>query len=233
MAGPKYPNQQLRSVSLETYFAGRFSALAGLRDVQDAFTADFPNLFVPNARDGQALDLSPYVLRSADDSKALGLAINQATFVSFAYPGFAAFVAEALPRLARTLELIGISTLNRVVYKYENAIGLSRDTDGVLPVGQIFNFPLPDGGQLDTLREVNFIWRRTWNRGQFVGHLFVEKKENQETLVAVLAAFVDPAGAAVDLRQFAQAAHDEAQAVFERMITDTFRELIRGDDDSG
>ena len=48
VTGPQYPNQQLRSVSLETFFPGRFSMLAGLERLQSRVGSELPNLFVPN-----------------------------------------------------------------------------------------------------------------------------------------------------------------------------------------
>ena len=96
----------------------------------------------------------------------------------------------------------------------------------------MLQFSLPDGGNLSDLGEINFLWNRRWRHGQVLGHIRTEKKGNQEELIVVFAAVVDPAGPASDLEKFTRRAHEKAQRIFEDMITDEFRAYIKGDDDA-
>src|SRR5687767_3717261 len=63
VGGPRYPYQQLRSVSLETYFKGRFSVTSGLERVQQRVDRELPTVMVPHAQHGEPLTLRPFQMR--------------------------------------------------------------------------------------------------------------------------------------------------------------------------
>jgi hypothetical protein len=49
MPGPRYPNQQLKSVSLEAYFPGQLSVITGLPGVQTKFRASYLSCSCPTS----------------------------------------------------------------------------------------------------------------------------------------------------------------------------------------
>jgi len=229
--GPEYRNQQLRSVSLETFFPGQFSVYSGLSAVQRELSTRMPDLFVPNAQPGYATALRPQQFRSRDRSEALAIALNQATYISFEYPGQLTFIRDAVDLLSRTLELLEISDLNRVVYRYENEIGIGRGENDVLPLNRILKMPETKWCGFDSLLAAEMEWTRAWDRGQMLTRLAVEGDEGALVLKLSLAAQVSPAGSAGDLMEYAEAAHTVARDCFDSMITDEFRAVLRGDDD--
>ncbi len=149
MTGPKYPNQQLRSVSIETFFRGRLDAAARMGDVQREVEARLPDLFVPHVRHGEAVALRPYQLRDEEGTRSLALSFNQATFVAFEYPGHEAFIAEGLEMLRVTLGLMGVEELTRIAYRYDNAFDLPRSEGGAVSLsvgGDVLSVPRsPEG----------------------------------------------------------------------------------------
>lgn len=229
--GPRYPNQQLMAVGLETFFRGRFSAQVNLPLVQKEFAERLPDLYVPNAKPGQAIALQPSQLCDEEQSRTLAIATNQASYVcKSAYPGFAAFSVEAIATLTKTLELLEIPVLQRVGYRYENEIGISRDEDELLPIDRVLSVKgLPDWCGGGRCNEVDLQFRRPWEGGSTGVRIAVEneKRDGREVLRITIVAICDPAGGVAQLRRFADAAHQEAYATFEGMITDDFREFLQ------
>lgn len=227
MTGPRYPNQQLRSVSLETFFRGRLDAPARMGDVQRAFEDSLPNLFVPNVQPGEALALRPYQLRDAPpETRSLALSFNQATFVAFEYPGYEEFRAEALDVLGKALELLGVEELTRVVYLYDNAIDIPVTKDGSLPLHLLLNLDFPDWLGSSGFAQLDLEWRRVWEHGFVMGKLFQEEQDGRVTLRMLLRAVAEPAGAATNLPELVKATHARAFELFDSMITEHFKAFL-------
>lgn len=230
MTGPQYPNQQLRSVSLETYFPGRFSMFAALDRVQDRVAGELPNLFVPNVQLAEGLGLRPYQMRNAAQTESLAVALNQATFISFAYPGYTEFSGRALELLDVVYQECGIRELDRVVYRYENEISLSR-VKGCVQIDRIMKLPLPEWcGAEQGLLDVNLGWHRNSAHGSLGFQLEIGpfSDGSGEALKITIWSMVRPAGGIEQLARCASVAHEEAKAYFEEMITDDFRKEISG-----
>ena len=220
MAGPKYPNQQLRSVSLETFFPGRLSAYAVLGQVQDAVIDRLPNLFVPNAQDGDALALRPFQLRDEFQKRSLAIAVNQVSFVSFDYPGADAFLEESIELVTKALTIVSPPTLSRVVYRYENQLGVARESDGTVAIEKLFPGVLPGGAAAVTCAAIDSKVEGRWQRGDAHGnvghHVRVEQELGLELLrVQVFASVEAPAISA--LQSASHLAHDVALEHFEKI----------------
>jgi uncharacterized protein (TIGR04255 family) len=231
--GPKYPNQQLRSVSLETYFPGRLNVSAVLGQIQESVEERLPNLYVPNVIPGEAVALRPVQLRDAPLSRSLAIATNQVTYIAFKYPGFEAFAKEAIPILSRSLDTIGPKKLNRVVYRYENEIGLGRDESGLLPVDQLFPGILPvvfsEGARKGRVKTVNSSYEHAWEEDGFKGvHGFQAITEDNLGLtvfkITVFGAVEDVEIAA--LQNATSKAHQIGFDLFDFMISPEFRKFI-------
>ena len=220
---PKFPNQQLRSVSLETFFPGRFATATAWPVVQDLVAESLPNLYVPGDRPDQAPALRPYHLRNDEGTRSLALSINQATYIAREYPGYDAFVAEAVPLRERVHDAIGVTTLTRVVYRYENAIGVSRREDGALGLGSILKLGLPSWLGADDFRSLNLEWRRVWERGEVYGSVAQEGEPGHDLLRISIAADVRDTDR---LAEAAALAHRRAYDTFDSMIADTFRSFL-------
>lgn len=226
MAGRRYPNQQLRSVSLETFFRGRLDGLVRMGEVQAELDERFPNLLVPNLQPGEAWALRPSHLRNRESTRSVALAMNQATYVAFDYPGYEAFIAEAIEILPQALRTMRIDELTRAVYRYDNAIDMPRDDEGYLPLDQLLDLSLPGWMGAGPLRQLSMEWSRKWEGGTISGRVFHEDHEAHSTLRILIAASVEPAGAVSNLESYASAAHEQAVGVFEAMITEPFREFL-------
>jgi uncharacterized protein (TIGR04255 family) len=224
-----YPNQQLRSVSLQCYFRGQFSVFAELAGLQRELARRFPDLFVPNAQPGQAPALQPYELRG--ESEALRWAANQVAYVSYAYPGHEQFLAEALPLLSKALARFGIEGLERVAYVYDNEIGIAKGPDGGFALGTILDAStLPSWATAEAYQgfELNVTGR--WPKGWKQTRVSLQDGGAVGALRMQINTVVTPAGPAAALAAAADAAHAEASATFEAMISDAFRRYLSGEE---
>lgn len=213
-------------MSLETFFGGHLSVLARAGQVQDTFAERFDSLFVPNVNPGEPLALRPYQLRPRGQHEPLAIAVNQATYVSFRYPGHCVFLDTATDVLASTLEILGIERLERVVYRYENEMALQRVGSGAVALSDIFRLTFPDGPG-DGLTSFDMDWTRQWPQGLAGTRIWLEDDAGVCLLRWTLTATVVPAGPSASLREYATAAHEHASQCFEQLITDKFRQFLR------
>lgn len=233
-AGPKYPNQQLKAVSLEAFFPGELSTLSSFGAVQQAFAASFPKLFVPNVRAGEAYALRPYVLRNDAQDRAVNLAVNQISYLATVYPGYASFSADAIPAIQTALEIIKPRTLNRVVFRYENEVGIQRQSDKSLPIDRIFPGVLHP--QLNgACRSIDVQYECAFKNGSASGsrgyHARVEERSGNEVLLVTVYCGVENTKSIGDFAAAAQVGHDVAYGLFETLISEEFRKFISGNEE--
>ncbi len=233
---PKYPNQQLKSVSLETYFPGRLGLFSALGQIQAQVEERLPNLFVPNVKEGEASALRPFQMRDSAGHRSLAVAVNQASFLSFKYPGYEAFAAEAVPVLQGALGVLEKPRLNRVVYRYENELGLSREDSGIEMAAAAFPgiaVPVLANGALSgPLLRVNATYEHAWQRDGLGGsrgfHARVEEAPGMPVFRVTVFASVEDCNCDV-LRVAADAAHAVSVELFEALISESFRKFISVD----
>lgn len=226
--GPKYPNQQLRSVSIETFFPGRFAALVRADSIQSSVGKRLPNLFVPHAKEGEALALQPYQLRDNKQTRSLAVAANQVSYVAFdTYPGYPSFKGEALPLLSETLAICEVDTLSRVSYRYENEVFLQRTEFG-MPVDQILDLTQLPPWMPQKFHELRLAWSEQRKPMVLAFELAIEGDAGQPygTLRFSIRALLDQPSLVADLDSTVDAVHDLALDAFEKMICEQFREHI-------
>lgn len=237
--GPKYPNQQLQSVSLETFFAGTLAGFNALARIQEVVRAQFPDLYVPNVMAGEAMMLRPFQLRDKKGSRSLAIAINQVSFVAFQYPGFAAFRGESLPLIERCLAELAITELTRVVFRYENVLSIRREATGALSaMTRAFPKVAPSMFEGRSLRQLDSSVDAAFDvkvGGEAIhgGEGFrveVEPRVPADVLRLFVHASLENTKVS-GLKGTVDALHDRAYNIFEAVISDNFREFLkRGDD---
>jgi uncharacterized protein (TIGR04255 family) len=232
-SGPKYPNQQLRSVSLETYFPGELGAFSKFGAVQGALRESLPNLFVPNLQPGEPVALRPFQLRDVEQTRSLALAVNQATYISFRYPGYDSFAEEAVAIVASALAHLEPAKLNRVVYRYENELGIAREANGELGIERIFPGVISnvfvEGDMFGAAKALDIAAEHAWRAEGFEGArgFHARTEDVGASLVFKLTVFGAVEGCAVaDLDRAAAIAHRVGFSLFEALISPAFREFI-------
>lgn len=116
------PNSPLGEVAFELRFPGDLNFASKWGELQRALQSDFPMLFVPNAKAGEPLALTPYRLSSSDEAEFVALSLNMVAFMSKRYKTFDAF----RERFGQVFEVVqryfAPRQLNRVGLRYVNWI---------------------------------------------------------------------------------------------------------------
>jgi uncharacterized protein (TIGR04255 family) len=143
------------------------------------------------------------------------------------------FFQEAIPILSNSLTAIAPKKLNRVVYRYENEVGLGRDERGELPIHRLFPGIFPNvfttGGQASGIKVINSSCEQSWEDVGFKGvRGFQANTEDSgvQTVfrITIFGAVEDVTVA--DLDKAVGSAHQVGESLFEDMISSEFREFI-------
>lgn len=219
---PKYPNQQLRSVSLEVFFPGQLSAFDAFAQLQRKFHNELPNLFVPNVQAGEAPALRPFQLRDASGGTSLALAVNQVTYIRYEnYDGFDSFKSEALSFIEEALTTLSPPQINVVNYRYHNEVALS----GAAPhdIGLFFPNILPQvaPGKID----IPFSLSSKWPHADGLQSLAVDIAGSPALASLAIVGSHSPSQPTA-LSESIDKAHAYAVSLFEGIISDEYRQLI-------
>ncbi len=187
-----------------------------------------PLLFVPAAQPGISPALQPYQLRSESGDQVLSVAVNQVSYSTGSYPGFESFSKAAAERIGRALELFEVRRLERVVYRYENEVGVQKAEDGSIAMADVFDIGQAKWATGPLLNADVGITTQPSPGLQQIVRLRTEEVPTGAVIRLTVAALVSPAGEATELSEIIAKAHASAVTCFEAIITDTFREYISG-----
>jgi len=228
--GPKYPNQQLRSVSFETFFSGTLGAFGAMANVQQSLRGHLPDLYVPNVQPGEPAALRPFQLRDRNHTRSLALAVNQVTYIAFGYPGFEEFIGEAMPIVSQCLTAFGVTELTRVGFRYENELAIGRDPKGTLDaLGRAFPNVTPQVFRGRSCRLMDSAVEVDWADAKVSGtegfRVQVEGAPPSEVVRVHVYASTDGVAVA-DLSKAAGTTHLRAVGLFESLISEDFRKFL-------
>ena len=143
--GPLYPNQPLINVATEIRFRGDLKVESIRPEFHRTIRGDFPQLMVPQAERGVAPALQHYRFENDLSSHGVQVAVHSFSYYSRDYPGHEAFLAVVDSLLEEFVRLIGVLHVNRIGWRYINAIPFARE-NGLVPLhrffGQIFGMEL-------------------------------------------------------------------------------------------
>jgi uncharacterized protein (TIGR04255 family) len=115
----QFPNSPLREVSFEVRFAPRLRISSEIWKLQDALASEYPSV-------GTETNLTPtgliqgHFFQTVDSENRVLASQNNFGLIKKRYPGFEAFLHEALAFTNRFCQIYGIDTLTRVGLRYSN-----------------------------------------------------------------------------------------------------------------
>ena len=232
-----YPGAPLKAVAIEVEYAPLYDARARIaqfqRDHSDFEISAPPaqqSLFGDGKLGSAAVPTSPLLLLNSASDRALSVSATRLAVVSYEYAGFEKFTGWAMPLLRKALEAIDPPGLRGLKYKYENVIDLPSVDDRGVDLGSMFNIDLPPSpGGTHLLANVHLFWRTLWPSGTTLVSLDCCNDSYFDGTVQLNIA--GECGGTVDLARIdvcVQEARMMARATFEHLITDAFRNRIRG-----
>ena len=230
----QYAHSPLRDVSFEIRFAGRLAVNALRHELQEELRPEFPELHVPVIQPGNAPELTPVQLKSEGGAETLGFAINRVYYITNAYCGFSAFQRRALEVVTKAGRKFGVSALNRVGLRYVNQIPFARE-DGLVPLDRFFTLQIAEPAFLRSRPEhVQYAAVVAFDSGKLRWRL-----QNQE--IAVAGGKQEALELDFDfylenqplelskLGDYIETAHDRTKEVFESLLADPYRQVMKGD----
>ena len=236
MNGPLYPNQPLINVATEVRFRGDLKVESIRPEFHQTIRSEFPQLMVPQAEQGVAPALQHYRFENDQSSHGVQVAVHSFSYYSRDYPGHEAFLSVVESLLEEFVRLIGVLHVNRIGWRYINAIPFARE-NGFVPLhryfGQIFGMEL----RRDHLfKSADMRATMPTNDAQLNMALkTVESKDapQEESLLLDIDAFktyesqvMDATGVMGEIRQ----SHASGYSVFESLITKDYRAYLLGED---
>ncbi len=232
MSAEQYPNQPLIDVAFEIRFPGD-PAVECRRDEFFSLVRDkYPNVYVPKLQAGDAPALALYHFKQEDGQATIMTAINKLAYSTKQYPGFDAFKTEVL----RIVELFGanfkIGKLTRTGLRYINAIPFVPK-GGSIPLREYlkveFNLPPP---VKDDFKTLNFTFASPIGNGIItmrIEHMLAEDKSHEAILLDFDYAMQNEL-AFDKIESYLIESHAVTKQMFESMITDEYRNYIRGEE---
>ncbi len=229
-----YPNSPLVEVVFEIRFPGELQVECERHLFWEKIRKDYPSIRVPFPEPGKAMALMPYKFDRKDKEMTVMVAMNTLVLSARKYPGFKEFTKEFL-RISNIFgETFKIKKLNRAGWRYINVIPFVRER-GLIPLHQFLKlgFQLPtsipehfktldlgfdvetDGGQITTKLET-LIRQDSKQEALLLDFDYGKDGTKKELHFANVEKYIDEA-------------HSFTRQLFEDLITDEYRQYLRGD----
>jgi uncharacterized protein (TIGR04255 family) len=228
-----YPNQPLSDVACEVRFKGEMQVECERYRFWDAIRDTYPDIFVPQIKDGQFLALQHYKFTDSSSNRTVAVALNSIAFAEKKYSGHKSFIEEFTRLIAIFRKLYPkVGKITRIGWRYINVMPFSRE-DGLVPLGRIlrFDMSLP----LDMFKQtanIDLKWTGKQPNGEVIMRLsdVVQKNlpEQEAMILDIDFGYSNPEitwgrveGAISDARR-------SCRSIFEGLITDEYRTYLRG-----
>ena len=225
-----YPNSPLVEVVFEIRFSGEPAVECRRDEFFRLIRKDFPTVWVPSVEVGQSVALQPYHFKSADGAETVMIAMNRFAYATRRYTGFEHFCPRALRLVQPFCSHYGIQKLNRTGLRYINLIPFVRE-DGAIPWRRHFTIEgnLPETSPNDLLN-INLAYETRCKAGVITTRITCGRSANDGREGFVLDFDFAKTGAlnASALKTYMAESHDYTKRVFEGIVCDDYRAVMRG-----
>lgn len=212
----------------------RFPGELSIECQRDKFYAkvrdQYPNLLIPKALPGSASSLEPYRFEDDANNSGIMLAINKFSFYQRTYEGHKMFIKKFL-KLAKILgDTFKLNKLNRLGWRYINIIPFARE-DGTIPLNRFISIGIktPEGVSED-FENLSIVFISKISEGSITTKVEpVIREDSQEEGIALdFDFFMTKELNLSNLKEKVNNAHMQTRLLFENIITDNYREYLRG-----
>jgi uncharacterized protein (TIGR04255 family) len=196
---------------------------------------EFPRVFVPKLKAGDAVALSPYRFQRNDESASLLTALNLFAYQTSEYPGFPRFSHDALKWIRAFGELFEIGPLTRTGLRYTN----------IIPYAPVDLSPVTDFldvsvrlGVVESLNLARFSFSAvipTASGGMLTVQIQEMESEDGESAILLDFDFALSAERGSDglhleqVERYLHESHTETKRLFEGLLTERYRRFLRGE----
>ena len=222
-----YPNSPLVEVVCELRFPGELAIECRRDEFYEKIRDRYPTILVPKVGDG----LAPYRFENEDRTGEIMLAINRFSLHDKNYSGHKEFIKKFV-RLAKTLgEIYAVKKLNRLGWRYINVIPFNRENE-IVPLQRFtsFGLKLPEG-MSDKFENVSIVFISKAPGGTITTRIesIIRSNDQQEALLMDFDFAMTEKLSFSRINSCVSRAHEQTRAIFENLITDDYRQYLRGE----
>jgi len=222
-----YPNSPLVEVVCEVRFPGELAIECRRDEFYEKIRDRYPTILVPKVGDG----LAPYRFENESQTAEIMLAINRFSFHDKKYSGHKEFIKEFV-RLAKTLgEIYAVKKLNRLGWRYINVIPFSRENE-IVPLQRFtsFGLKLPEG-MSDKFENLSIVFISKAPGGTITTRIesIIRSDDQQEALLMDFDFAMTEKLSLSKIDSCINKAHKQTRELFENLITDDYRQYLRGE----
>lgn len=224
-----YPKSPLNEVVFEIRFPGEPSIECHRDELFDVVRSRLPKVRVPGPAADDNFRFRTYQFVSNDDAYTVMAGLNLLAYSSKRYTGFADFSAQLKPVFDFFCKRFKIGPLRRVGFRYINAIPFTRE-NGAVPIARYFKskFMLSPGIS-DSMELCSIGLVQNLENGHIMTRIETMKAQNgEESLLLDFDHFKTEGLNADKLTDYLEESHSQAKTFFENIITDQYRDFIRG-----
>jgi len=222
-----YPNSPLVEVVCEVRFPGELAIECRRDEFYEKIRDRYPTILVPKVGDG----LAPYRFENEGQTAEIMLAINRFSFHDKKYSGHKKFIKEFNDLVKTISQTYSLKKLARVGWRYINVIPFTRE-DGIVPLQRFVsvNVSLP-AGVSDQFENLSMVFISRVPDGTITTRIetIIGSDDQQEALLLDFDFALTEKIAFSRINSCVSRAHEQTRAIFENLITDDYRQYLRGE----
>jgi len=226
-----YPNSPLVEVVSEIRFPWNLAVDCRRHDLFEAIRSSYRTIFAPQVELGDALVTKPYRFENPDTVAGVMVAVDKLAYYERQYKSHDKFIPEFLRLAGVFSDIFGLDCLDRVGWRYINIIPFTRE-NGVLPLRRFLNLGvrLPAGVSED-FENLSIVMISKAPGGSITTKLqtLMRSEDNQEAFLLDFDYGMNENLHFSKLASYVQDAHKHTRILFEQLITDEYRQYLRGD----
>jgi len=222
-----YPNSPLVEVVCELRFPGELAIECRRDEFYEKIRDRYPTIMVPKVGDG----LAPYCFENEGRTAEIMLAINRFSFHERKYSGHKRFIKEFIDSVKTLSQTYSLKKLARVGWRYINVIPFTRE-DGIVPLQRFIsvNVNLPEGVS-DQFENLSMVLISKVPNGTITTRIesIIRSDDQQEALLLDFDFALTEKITFSRINSCVIRAHEQTRAIFENLITDDYRQYLRGE----
>jgi len=222
-----YPNSPLVEVVCEVRFPGELAIECRRDEFYEKIRDRYPTILVPEVGDG----LAPYRFENEGQTAEIMLAISRFSFHDKKYSGHKRFIKEFNDLVKTISQTYSLKKLARVGWRYINVIPFTRE-DGIVPLQRFIsvNVNLPEGVS-DQFENLSMVFISKVPDGTITTRIesIIRSDDQQEALLLDFDFALTEKIAFSTINSCVSRAHEQTRAIFENLITDDYRQYLRGE----
>jgi len=226
-----YSNSPLGETVFEIRFPGEPRVECNRDQLYERIRKEYSQVFIPPVVQGSVVAMEPYRFEKEDASWGVMLSINKMSVYCKKYEGFALFKKEALRLFSIFGELYKIKHLQRTGLRYINIIPFTRKNDS-LPLQDYLNVKINlPGVMLTDFSNLNLIFVSKTPGGNITTRIqpMMTQDKKQEAIVLDFDYAKEDSLIFKNIEVYLDESHSHTKALFENLITDGYKKVIKGE----